>query len=115
MMNSELISALADGEIDQPDLPEALASATDAPGQTAWSLYHRIGDTLRASDLGDAVSDDFAIRFAARFDAEPALAMADDSAFRRALHAASVPLRTLAAHLGSTDSLKSVGRFLHLS
>ncbi|MGN6703855.1 MAG: RseA family anti-sigma factor [Burkholderiaceae bacterium] len=114
-MNSELISALADGEVDGADLPAALAAAADASGQATWGLYHGIGDALRAPELAEVLSDDFAIRFAARFDAEPALTMPPETGVQRALAAVTLPARALAAHLGSTASMKSVGRFLHLS
>lgn len=115
MKNSELISALADGELDGADLPAALAAAAEASGHAAWTVYHGIGDALRAPQLAEVLNDDFAIRFAARFDAEPALALPRETGVQRALAAVTLPARALAAHLGSTASMKSVGRFLHLS
>jgi sigma-E factor negative regulatory protein RseA len=72
-MKQEEISALADGELDAPQL-DALLAALRRPDQHAtWDIYHQIGDALRSDDLGIALSPDFSARMAARLAAEPPL------------------------------------------
>lgn len=68
--NRELISALCDGEIPDPDQELALAALDTPDGQQAWALFHQIGDVLRAEGAPD-LSPGFAERLAARLDAEP--------------------------------------------
>ena len=68
--NRELISALCDGEI--PDVDQELAlAALDGPTATRpGTLYHQIGDALRAEPAPD-LSPGFAERLAARLAADP--------------------------------------------
>ena len=66
----EHISALSDGELSAADLELALAALQSADGQQAWTVYHRIGDVLRARATPE-LSDDFNARLAARLLAEP--------------------------------------------
>ncbi|MBC5768373.1 sigma-E factor negative regulatory protein [Ramlibacter albus] len=48
----ELISALADGQLEGEALKQALAAAcADGEARAAWQAYHVIGDVLRSPDL----------------------------------------------------------------
>ena len=67
----EHISALSDGELSKDDLELAFAALQSADGQQAWTVYHRIGDVLRAQATPE-LSDTFADKLAARLAAEPA-------------------------------------------
>lgn len=69
--NRENISALADGELPSVEAKVVMVALEGADGKAAWSIYHRIGDELRAlpsPDLGAG----FAARLAARLSDEPA-------------------------------------------
>ena len=50
-MNKELLSALADGELQGEELEQALAWAESQDGCASWELYHVVGDVLRSPDL----------------------------------------------------------------
>lgn len=67
----EHISTLCDGALAPADLELALAALQTADGQQAWTVYHRIGDVLRAQATPD-LSSAFGERLAARLTAEPA-------------------------------------------
>jgi sigma-E factor negative regulatory protein RseA len=69
--NREFISALSDGQLPSIDLELAMAALDGQDGRDAWTLYHRIGDILRAEPTPD-LSPGFAERLAARLAAEPA-------------------------------------------
>ncbi|HEY5801500.1 MAG TPA: RseA family anti-sigma factor [Burkholderiaceae bacterium] len=82
-MSREDISAFADGEMTvepvgaMPDAYSKVVSAlATAEGQASWDLYHRIGDTLRSTDLASNVSAGFSARMAKRLAQEPPLNMA---------------------------------------
>ena len=50
MQTSELMSALADGQLDGEDFAAALhASRHDDSAAACWDTYHLIGDALRSS------------------------------------------------------------------
>lgn len=71
--NRELLSALADGELDRHECDQVLQScAQDASALASWNTYQLIGDVLRspapALRGGDA---DFLARFNARLAQEP--------------------------------------------
>jgi sigma-E factor negative regulatory protein RseA len=66
----EHISALGDGELSTSDLELALAALRGADGEQTWSVYHRIGDVLRAQASPD-LTGDFNERLSARLMAEP--------------------------------------------
>lgn len=56
MQTSELMSALADGQLDGEDFAAALhASRHDDAAMACWDTYHLIGDALRAPAHGDGV------------------------------------------------------------
>ncbi|HEY8609383.1 MAG TPA: sigma-E factor negative regulatory protein [Noviherbaspirillum sp.] len=70
----EQISALADGELVDAQLDQALAALRDGAARDDWELYHRIGDALRSEEIADVeLRPDFSARFAARLDAEPTI------------------------------------------
>lgn len=79
MMNSgenskrEQVSALADGELGIAQARQLLTQMHDDEARATWELYHRIGDVIRSDEMAAPVSDDFAARFAARFESEPPL------------------------------------------
>lgn len=50
-MRREHLSALADGELQGEEFARAVAYAGTAQGQSAWRMYHLIGDTLRSPSL----------------------------------------------------------------
>ena len=45
----EHLSALADGELQGEAFAQAVAYAATEEGESAWRIYHLIGDTLRSS------------------------------------------------------------------
>ena len=56
MQTSELMSALADGQLDGEDFAAALhASRHDEAAMACWDTYHVIGDALRSPLRGDGV------------------------------------------------------------
>jgi sigma-E factor negative regulatory protein RseA len=67
----EHISSLSDGELSASDLELAFAALHSPDGHHAWTLYHRIGDELRAQP-SPGLSEGFSERLAARLAAEPA-------------------------------------------
>lgn len=64
----ELVCALVDGELDQADVPRAIAGCESGD----WATYHLIGDIMRRSDAVVPVSKTFAARMAAALEREPA-------------------------------------------
>ena len=71
--NSELISALADGQLENEDFARALAVCEgDAQALDSWHTYHLIGDVLRSPDAMAPTSDAaFVTRLRARLSQEP--------------------------------------------
>jgi sigma-E factor negative regulatory protein RseA len=54
MQTSELMSALADGQLDGEDFAAALhASRHDDAAMACWDTYHLIGDALRSTSHGE--------------------------------------------------------------
>lgn len=58
----EQLSAMVDGELQGEEFQQALRWATQAEGQSAWQLYHLVGDVLRSSDLARPANPDFLAR-----------------------------------------------------
>jgi sigma-E factor negative regulatory protein RseA len=57
MQTQELISALADGQLQGDAFAHAIEVAADDPsGQEAWHTYHLIGDVLRSGELAAATA-----------------------------------------------------------
>lgn len=50
-MKREHLSALADGELQGEEFAHAVAYAGTQEGQSAWRMYHLIGDTLRSAQV----------------------------------------------------------------
>lgn len=72
-MIREEISAFSDGELAQHRCDEVARKLRQRDERDCWSLYHRIGDTLRSDDMAVCLSEGFSARMAARLDLEPAI------------------------------------------
>lgn len=70
----ELISALADGQLEGEALDQALDGACGDPdAQATWQAYHVIGDVLRSAELAPGASSErFLAALQARLAQEPA-------------------------------------------
>lgn len=79
----ERLSALADGQLLDEELGDALSFARSDQGRAAWEVYHLVGDVLRSSDLArppnpafiDRLRDQIAQESIARAHVEPLLGM----------------------------------------
>lgn len=71
--HSELISALADGQLASEDFSRALAACeADAQALDSWNTYHLIGDVLRSPELSPHAADTaFVARLRVRLSQEP--------------------------------------------
>lgn len=78
--HSELISALADGQLAGEDFARALAACeADAQALDSWNTYHLIGDVLRSPELGPHAADAaFVARLRMRLSQEPVLVAAPE-------------------------------------
>lgn len=76
--HSELISALADGQLASEDFARALAACeVDAQALDSWNTYHLIGDVLRSPELLPHAADTaFVARLRVRLSQEPVLVAA---------------------------------------
>lgn len=76
--HSELISALADGQLASEDFARALAACeADAQALDSWNTYHLIGDVLRSPELMSHAADAaFVARLRVRLSQEPVLVAA---------------------------------------
>ncbi|MDI1268437.1 MAG: sigma-E factor negative regulatory protein [Polaromonas sp.] len=76
--HSELISALADGQLASGDFARALAACeADAQALDSWNTYHLIGDVLRSPELIPHAADTaFVARLRVRLSQEPVLVAA---------------------------------------
>ena len=76
--HSELISALADGQLASEDFARALAACeADAQALDSWTTYHLIGDVLRSPELIPHAADTaFVARLRVRLSQEPVLVAA---------------------------------------
>jgi sigma-E factor negative regulatory protein RseA len=70
-INSQQISALADGEVGEQEAGKIISALRIPAHHETWELYHLIGDAIRSDQMAAPVSSDFAARFAARLEAEP--------------------------------------------
>lgn len=72
----EQISALLDGELEDNQIPSAVASLENDDGlHQDWQLYHLIGDVMRGDGAGLSISE----RVSQQLVNEPALAMPQDA------------------------------------
>lgn len=67
----EQLSALADGELHDQDFADAVGYAGTPQGQSAWRMYHLIGDTLRSTQPVHAVDPDLLGRLREQLALEP--------------------------------------------
>ncbi len=76
--HTELISALADGQLASDDFARALAACeADAQALDSWTTYHLIGDVLRSPELSPHAADTaFVARLRVRLNQEPVLVAA---------------------------------------
>jgi sigma-E factor negative regulatory protein RseA len=76
--HSELISALADGQLASEDFARALAACeADAQALDSWNTYHLIGDVLRSPELSPHAADTaFVARLRVRLSQEPVVVAA---------------------------------------
>lgn len=74
LQNIEIVSALADGQLQGDEFARAVTlTATDPESRTAWHAYHVVGDALRSPELADCAGDAaFMMRFQERFNRETA-------------------------------------------
>ena len=61
-VQSEQLSALADGQLQGDEFAAALAWAAEDEGRDTWGVYHLVGDVLRSSDLARPVNPAFLSR-----------------------------------------------------
>ena len=66
----ELLSALADGQLDGAELARALAYAEESEGRATWQVYHLVGDVLRSPELARPAKPDFMAGFRAQLAQE---------------------------------------------
>lgn len=73
MDDKELISALADGQVDGQQMARGLDALASSPeARRCWSHYHLIGDVLRSPELAaESPADAFVQRLAQRLALEP--------------------------------------------
>ncbi|MHB1123485.1 MAG: sigma-E factor negative regulatory protein [Ramlibacter sp.] len=97
MQTQELISALADGQLQGDAFARGVElAASDPAAREAWQAYHLIGDVLRSGELAVASSPSaFLERLQRRLQDEPPLAP------RATQEAAATPRREEAANDGS--------------
>jgi sigma-E factor negative regulatory protein RseA len=97
MQTQELISALADGQLQGDAFARGVElAASDPAAREAWQAYHLIGDVLRSGELAVASSPSaFLERLQRRLQDEPPLAP------RATPEAAAAPQRAEAANDGS--------------
>jgi sigma-E factor negative regulatory protein RseA len=77
MDNQELISALADGQLQGDALARGLDAASEAAGRETWRTYHLIGEVLRTGRAVPGTQPDvFLARMRERLEQEPAVAPA---------------------------------------
>ncbi|MGP1628804.1 MAG: sigma-E factor negative regulatory protein [Giesbergeria sp.] len=75
----ELLSALADGELQGDELAQALALCSQEGARVPWREYHLIGDVLRAPELARASdSEQFLSRLRGALGEEPAAPVVAD-------------------------------------
>ncbi len=62
IQTQELISALADGQLQGEDFARGVEAAADPVGREAWIAYHVIGDVLRSGELAAGAHPDVFLR-----------------------------------------------------
>lgn len=70
----EPVSALMDGELDEPQRRRCLERLCADDGSRAqWALWHAVGDALRSPEVAALHAPNFSARMAERLAAEPAI------------------------------------------
>ena len=112
MDNQELISALADGQLQGEALALGVqAAAADARGREAWCAYHLVGEVLRTGRASHcSPSEAFLARLQRRLHEEPAaVVLPAVPAVVRQREAANDWLWKLAAGVASVAAVAAVG------
>jgi sigma-E factor negative regulatory protein RseA len=113
MDNQEMISALADGQLQGEAFARGVQAATaDAQARETWFAYHVVGEVLRTGRAtGGAAPEAFLARMRERLQQE-APAATPVAAARESIHAAPAAndrLWKLAAGLASVAAVAAVG------
>ncbi len=70
----EPVSALMDGELDEPERRRCIERlCADGGGRAQWALWHAVGDALRSPEVAALHAPNFSARLAERLAAEPAI------------------------------------------
>lgn len=112
MDNQELISALADGQLQGGDFARAVQlAASDARAREAWCAYHVVGEVLRTGSASTGSAPEaFLARLQQRLGEEPALPAARPVVVRRADRPAANDWHwKLVAGLASVAAVAAVG------
>jgi sigma-E factor negative regulatory protein RseA len=72
-LSKQQISAFADGELPNDEVPAVMAVLRATERTADWDIYHQIGDVLRSETMAAPVSALFTENLAARLAAEPPL------------------------------------------
>ncbi len=112
MDNQELISALADGQLQGGEFARAVQlAASDARAREAWCAYHVVGEVLRTGRASTGSAPEaFLARLQQRLGEEPALPAARPVVVQRADRAAANDWHwKLVAGLASVAAVAAVG------
>jgi sigma-E factor negative regulatory protein RseA len=113
MDDQELISALADGQLQGEAFARGvLAAAADARGREAWCAYHVVGEVLRSGRAhAGTPTEVFLARLQRRLEAEqPVLQPVASQAVMRPVRASANDMRwKLAAGVASFAAVAAVG------
>jgi sigma-E factor negative regulatory protein RseA len=110
MDNQELISALADGQLQGDALARGVAAASDAAGHETWRSYHLIGEVLRTGHATPGTpSEVFLARMRDRLQQEPAVAPVVRAPVHTDRPAANDWLWKLVAGVASFAAVAAVG------
>ena len=72
-LSKQQISAFADGELPNDEVPAVMAVLRATERTADWDIYHQIGDVLRSETMAAPLSARFTENLAARLAAEPPL------------------------------------------
>lgn len=72
-LSKQQISAFADGELPDEEVPAVMAALRANERTADWDIYHQIGDVLRSETMSVPVSARFTEGLAVRLAAEPPL------------------------------------------
>jgi len=72
-LSKQQISAFADGELPNDEVPAVMAVLRATERTADWNIYHQIGDVIRSETMAAPLSARFSETLAARLAAEPPL------------------------------------------